>query len=386
MRQDASYLIESWLGYHSGIGLNNHSHQGTKSTINVLLVYVVNWVFTPGYNPKFRRTNTNPFLRSNMSVINNKYLNFIGVDVAKNELVVAAFGDQETYTYPNNNKGFRKFFNDHNLQNTLVALEATGGYENKFCDFLLDKNISVHKSNPRQIKNFIRSFGIISKTDESDAKAIAYYAKERASKLRSLEKIDPNNKALLQLVNRREELVKTRAAEKNRLKAPDNDIVKESIIRLINILNEEIENLEARIKLLVSEDKKLNKHREILKTIPGIGDNIAVTLIAKLPELGLIGNKQISALCGVAPYCFDSGNKQGYRKTKGGRVTIKKSLFIAALTAARAKNRFGEYYRDAVARGKNKMKALIALMHKIIIVANARIKQFCLSGAYDIIN
>jgi len=342
---------------------------------------VVNWVYTPAYNPKSNRAFINNLYEINMTVSNitsnRKYQNFIGIDISKKDFTVAIYGSGKVYSLSNNKAGFNKLLKIiNNLSKVIVVLEATGGYESSLCEYLLDNNIPIHRSNPRNIKNFIRSFGTIIKTDPTDAKAISLYAKERSDNLCLLRKQDSILKKLSLLVSRREELVKMRSSEKNRLQSPGNEEIKDSIKRVLNYLSKEILIIEKELSLLVDSNEDLQVRQQILQSVPGIGEKTALFLMAKLPELGTIGNKQIAALTGLAPYNNDSGLKQGYRKTRGGRVSIKKSLFIAAMSVTKSNSRFGVSYRNAVGNGKKKMVALTALMRKLIVVANARIKQY----------
>ena len=123
----------------------------------------------------------------------------------------------------------------------------------------------------------------------------------------------------------------------------------------------------------------MKKKRDVLLTVPGIGKIIAHELLVLLPELGTLNRRQVASLVGVAPIARDSGQFKGYRKTGHGRMGIKPSLFLAAMAARRSKTNLKDFYESLIARGKKKMVALTALMRKIIVIANARLKSLSLA-------
>lgn len=305
------------------------------------------------------------------------YHNFIGVDIGKFELYVAIYGDSRVIKYANDKTGFNQMIRDFKsqLKESLVVLETTGGYEASLIDYLLSKNISVHRADTRKVKSFIRSTGRLGKSDKIDASGLARYAKERHHELNLYQKIDDNKKTLLQATNRRRELKQMLVQEKNRLKSPDNMNMKNSHQTLIEFINLEISKIEKLQKELVNMDKELKAKVELLtKEIDGVGEVTATNLLSVLPELGSLNRRQVASLSGVAPHPYESGKKIGYRTTRGGREIIKNILFMAAMSASRSKGRLGEFYRKLIARGKKPMVAITALMRKIVVIANAKIK------------
>ena len=166
--------------------------------------------------------------------------------------------------------------------------------------------------------------------------------------------------------------------EKNRLKAPDNlQIVAKSIKQLINIYEKEIAKLENEIEIIIENDDVLKKKYQILIQQKGVGKKVAYTLLGLLPELGHLNRRQIAALAGVAPFAKDSGTINGYRRTGTGRIDVKKALFIAALVAVKFDEKMNLFYTNLTTRGKKKMVAITAVMRKIIITLNAKIKFLC---------
>jgi transposase len=305
------------------------------------------------------------------------YTNFIGLDIGKFNFMAAVYGNKNTKEYENNSCGIKAFLKDYKnmLPSSLCVLETTGGYETKLLLTLCDKAFSVHRANTRKVKNFIRSFGNSAKTDALDAKALALYGYERNTKLAKFIPANKNALDLYELVQRRHDLKHMLVAEKNRLQAPRVDIVKASCSKMINILNDEIEAINEKINALVEENPALKAKKEVLKTIKGIGDVIANDLLILMPELGKMNRREVASLAGLAPRANDSGKSIGYRRTAKGRCDIRPILFLAAMAARNSNSELKAFYLRLIEKGKKKMVALIALARKIIVIANARLKE-----------
>jgi transposase len=307
-----------------------------------------------------------------------EYNNFIGIDIGKFSFFVAIYNNKDVREYPNDLVGISQFINDYKgfLQSGLTILETTGGYEMELLVSLCSKNFKVHRANTRKVKNFIRSYGNDAKTDLLDAKALALYGFERGDKLDIFIPQSERMLELYQLVQRRNDLKQMIIAEKNRLKAPRNNFIRNSCESIISSLTKQIELITQAINELIKSDKILNAKKGVLKEIPGIGELIANELIALLPELGAMNRKQIASLAGVAPKANDSGKFSGYRSVpKRGRNGIKPVLFIAAMAARNSNSYLKEFYQKMIANGKRKMVALTALMRKIIVIANAKVRD-----------
>jgi len=302
------------------------------------------------------------------------YKHFIGIDIGKLEFVVNVHGAKKTYAFNNELDGFNSLYQTlyDELKNGLVVLEVTGGYEISLINFLQAKEVTVVRANSRQVKSFIRSHGIIAKSDNIDACALSLYAYERQKVLKIYQ---PNKHDVLRKLNaRRNDLVHIRVQEKNRSKAPDNDGIMHTFNPILRVLDEQITLIEKQIKSLIESDPLLRQKIQILKTVPGIGEITAYAILAEMPEIGSMNQKQVASLAGVAPHPNQSGLKTGYARTRGGRRKMRPILFIAALSVTRTKNNLGEFYHKLIARGKAKMTAIVALMRKLIVIANARIK------------
>lgn len=306
------------------------------------------------------------------------YNNFIGIDIGKYSFVIASYGGKDTKEYENNHAGIDMFIEDHKdlLANSLYILETTGGYEMQLLLTLYEENFSVHRANTRMVKNFIRSLGNAAKTDNLDAKALAFYGFERGERLELFK--PPSKKALelYELVQRRNDLKQMLIAEKNRIKSPRLNITKISLNAVIEVISGQLEIITDQINALIESDEALAIRKKIIKTVPGIGDIVANELLVLLPELGSLDRRKIASLAGLAPRANDSGTFRGYRRTGHGRNFIKPVLFLAAMAARNSNSALKVFYEKMINRGKKKMVALTALMRKIIVIANARLKYF----------
>lgn len=303
------------------------------------------------------------------------YNTFIGIDIGKYNFVVGINGHKSTKTFSNTDEGITLFFKEYNneLKSGLTVLETTGGYEMNLLLKLYGKQFAVHRANTYRVKNFIRSLGNKAKTDILDAKALALYGSERANKLPLFK---PNENAeLCQLMQRRKDLIQILVAEKNRFQAPTSQYIKDSHEKMINTIYDQIELLDTRINEIISNNQELFKRKEVLKSIVGIGDITANGLLAFMPELGTLDRRKIASLAGLAPKANDSGNKSGYRRVNKGRCGIKPILFTAAMAAIRSHSPMKTFYINLISKGKKKMVCLTALMRKILVIANAKLRD-----------
>ena len=305
------------------------------------------------------------------------YQNFVGIDIGKFEIVVAVHDIKAVQTYKNEESDLKKFYQEHKkyLKTGLVVVETTGGYEKSVIEFLLSKKVAVHRANTRIVKNFIRSIGKFGKSDKIDSLCLARYGKERYETLPLYEPMADHDLELVQINNRIHELKHDLVREKNRLQAPDNEFIKNSIERQIVQLKQEIELLQNNLDTLVSKNETITNKAEKIQEIAGIGKITAINLILAMPELGNISNKAVASLAGVAPHPNESGNKIGYRKTVGGRRHVRPILYLAALAASRSHSPLGDWYRSLTARGKKPIVAIVALARKIVVLANAKIRD-----------
>lgn len=309
------------------------------------------------------------------------YNNYIGVDIGKAFFVVAVYGSKKTNEYTNTPAGIKAFINDfkNKLKTGLCILETTGGYEMRLLLTLCDAGFAAHRANTRKVKRFIQSYGNEAKTDKLDAKALSLYGYERAPRLELFAPQSSDAFALFELVQRRNDLKQMCVAEKNRLSAPRADLIKSSCTAVIELLDKQLTMITDEINSRIESDPLLKAKKALLKTIPGIGDIVANELLVLLPELGTLTRRKIASLAGLAPKANDSGQFSGYRCISYGRQGIKPMLFLAAMAARNSNSSLKHFYNGLVASGKKKMVAITALMRKIIVIANAKIRDFNLN-------
>ncbi len=309
------------------------------------------------------------------------YKNFFGIDIGKMTFVTSLYGTKTTTEYENSSEGISQFIqeNQSSLPDSLCVVETTGGYELDCVYTLIAQGFSVHRADTRKVKNFIRSFGTAAKTDSLDAKALACYAYERCDKLKLFKVDEKNNLELVQLVQRRNDLNQMLVSEKNRLQSPSGDMIKDNIRSMIEVISQQLLFITDKINHLIASNPTLKQKQEVLKTIPGIGNVVAFELITLLPELGTLSRRKIASLAGVAPRANDSGKSFGYRRTGYGRQGIKRILFLAAMAARNSKTSLKAFYEKLITKGKKKMVALTALMRKILVIANARLRSLVLA-------
>ena len=310
--------------------------------------------------------------------MHTSYSSFLGIDIGKKEFTSHIKNPEITKTYKNNRSGFKSFVSDHSgfLPDGLIVLEPTGGYESHLLNYLLSQKLAVHRADARKVKNFIRSFGQQAKTDAIDAKALAQYGFERQATLSLFEKPKENEQKLKLLVERRADLKQMLVQEKNRYQSPLNSVLRSSIQSVLTCLEKQVIDIEAQINKIINEDRLLTQKKNILMTVPGIGEVTAAFFLAFIPELGQINRKQIASLCGVAPFAKESGSKSCYRKTCAGRRNLRPILYMAAMGARRKKDcELALFFERLIKNGKKPLVALTAIMRKIVVIANARIKE-----------
>ena len=299
---------------------------------------------------------------------------FLGCDVGKAEIVVFDSHDGSTRTLPNRPSDLRSFAQGLD-KDCLAICEATGGYEDALLAALVAAGCPAHRADARKVKAFIRSFGTLGKTDALDARALARYGTERHAGLSRWRAPDPARERLQTLVRTRIDLVGQRVACANRLKAPGVAPVKSALEALHACLSAQIAALEAAITQTIGSIEAIATTQKALRSIRGVGPATAAALIALMPELGQIGRKQAAALAGLAPHPNQSGANDAYRRTRGGRPEIRKAIFMAAMTAARHDTDMRTAYARLVANGKKPIVALTAIMRRIIVTANARVRD-----------
>jgi transposase len=297
---------------------------------------------------------------------------YVGIDVSKAELVVAVRPSGERMTVANDRAGIKRLVGRlGQLKPQLVVVEATGGLQRQVVAALWTAGIAVAAVNPSWVRNFGKGRGVRAKTDRKDAELLALYAERERPQARP--PADAETQALQELVMRREQLLEMLVAEKQRLHRASGTMRKE-LRHHIAYLEGRLKEIEKDIDQTVRRSDGWRRQREIVRSIPGLGEHFSAMVLAKMPELGTLNRKQIGALVGVAPMPDDSGSRHGRRAIAGGRFEVRNKLYMCAMVAARANPVFKQFYAQLVARGKPKKLALAAVMRKLIVTLNAMLK------------
>lgn len=300
---------------------------------------------------------------------------FVGIDVSKDSLEIAIDPTNELFCIANDPREFPalvKHFQSQCIERIIV--EATGGYELLLVTHLGAAGLPVVRVNPGQARHFAQAIKEFAKTDRCDARVLAKMGKQLKPPVRVLQ--SEQQMEFEALLTRRRQLIEMLVAEKNRRQQVGH------FKRLAKEIDTHIEWLEKRLK---QSDQQLRQKVEssevwrvndqLLQGVPGIGEVTSLTLLAALPELGKVSNKEISALVGVAPYARDSGPRRGKRRIKGGRANVRAVLYMATLTATRKNPVIKEFYERLIGAGKKKKVAVVACMRKLLTILNTIIKE-----------
>jgi transposase len=298
---------------------------------------------------------------------------FVGIDVSKRWLEVNVYGEGATWKVNNDAVGFISLIERMKvIQPKLIVFEATGGYEAQAAHALGLAGFAVAVVNPTRVRRLAEALGILAKTDKIDAQVISHFASVVKPDANSLQ--TPLEEQLAAFVERRRQLLVELVAEKNRLSTCP-DCVRDEIQEHVAWIEEHIERLEAEIQILISQNPEWQKRAEIIDSAPGVGPVTASTMVAELPELGQLNRQKIAALVGVAPFNKDSGPRKGKRRIFGGRTGVRRTLFMAALSASKYNPVISAFYTSLIKKGKEKMVALTACMRKLLVILNAMVKK-----------
>lgn len=294
---------------------------------------------------------------------------FVGIDVAKAELVVAIAPHGDVFTVPNSLAELEALGTRlRKLKPERVVLEATGGYETLAATTLAAAKLPIAVVNPRQVRDFGRSTGQLAKTDTLDAGILAAFAQAVQVEIRPLP--DAAARAFQALVSRRRQLVEMLTAERQRLYLADAAVAL-SIREVIRVLERQLADLDDDLQQRLRQSPAWQEAQDLLKSVPGVGNVVATTLLALLPELGHLNRKAIAKLVGVAPLNRDSGQYRGKRKVWGGRAYVRAALYMGALVGSRYNPVLKVFYQRLLGVGKPKKVALTACMHKLLLMLNA---------------
>lgn len=297
----------------------------------------------------------------------------VGIDVSKDRLDVHVLPSEEAWAVSRDSNGLGELCRRLAGMSGVVAVEATGGYETIVAASLSSAGLPLVVVNPAQVRAFAKALGQRAKTDPIDARVIARFAEATKPVVRPLP--DQATRMLADLLARRRQIVEMIASESQRLRRTEVPRVRKSIERLVAAMKRELGDIDHDIDDTMRGSPVWREKEDLLASVPGIGRIIARTMVADLPELGMLGRKQISALAGLAPFVRQSGKWKGQAHIGGGRPTVRTALFIGAQVAKRHNPILKTFYERLIAAGKSKMVATIAVAHKLLTILNAILRD-----------
>jgi transposase len=306
---------------------------------------------------------------SNMGIIIMK--SYMGIDVGKHELEV--YYQNHHFCLKNTQGGIKKLTQFlENLQPIpIIVFEATGGYERLLKLSLQKKEYKCCMLHPNKVRALAKAKGILAKTDKIDAKLIAYYGE--LMQVENYSTSDKNQK-MKELLKRREQLIDEKNKENYRLDKEYSPTITHSIKKHIRWLDREIQEIENQLHECTTYPSESND-MALLTSIPGIGELTASYLLAYLPEIKEANPEQLAALVGIAPINRDSGRYSGRRFIQGGRSSLRKALYMAALPSVRFNPTLKSFYERLRAKGKPAKLALVAVMRKLLLVAASVLRR-----------
>ncbi len=295
---------------------------------------------------------------------------YCGIDVAKKTLDAFLLG--EHFHQPNTPQGWLALIAwvTARAPKASIACEATGGYERAMVRAFQLAGFATQVVPPARVREFARSMGYLAKTDRIDASVIAHFAETRKAPISQFVP-SPVQEHLTALIDFQQQVRLKIVDLTNQIQMLLDPLTKASATRLLKAHQKEIAHLDKACAKLLQQDPQLQTKLNNLTAFQGVGKITALALLAHLPELGTVSDAKITALVGLAPYNNDSGPKKGKRSIRGGRGHVRKSLYMAALTAARINPVLSVIYKRLRANGKPPKVAITALMRKLLTALNA---------------
>ena len=298
---------------------------------------------------------------------------YVGIDVAKARVDVAIRPGGDRREVSNNQAGIAALVAQmQQLNPAALVLEATGGLELPLVAALAAASLPVVVVNPRQVRDFAKATGTLAKTDSLDAAVLAHFADAVRPSVRPLR--DAETQVLNSLTARRHQVLTMLVSEKNRLGTAIS-AVRPRIEAHIAWLKQELSDLDEGLRQTLRRSPVWREKDDLLRTVPGVGEQVSLTLLAHLPELGTLDRRQIAALVGVAPFNRDSGTLRGKRAVWGGRARVRAILYMGAMVASRHNPVIRDFYQKLLAAGKPKKVALVACMRKLLVILNSMLKH-----------
>lgn len=297
----------------------------------------------------------------------------VGIDVGKSTLDIFILEPDLHWQCDNSEEAIKALVTRlARYKLSRVVVEATGGYERKLVYALAEKELPVVVVQPMQVRQYAKAQGVLAKTDKMDARILAEFGAVIKPEVRSIQ--TKKIRFIRDLLARRRQLMEARSQELNRIQKAEKAL-QATHARLIKIFEKEVEWVDKHLSKEISEVTEWQQTYDLLKSVPGVGDGVAHTLLGELPELGSLTSRQVGALCGLAPYNRDSGQMKGKRRIKGGRAPIRTMLYMAMMSAIQHNPVMKKFFNRLVAEGKHKKVALTACMRKMMTILNAMVRD-----------
>lgn len=306
--------------------------------------------------------------------MSNTIARIVGIDISKARLDVHLLPEGDERSFANNRKGLAelaRWLKPFKIER--IVYEATGAYHRLLECVLGEKGMPLVKMNAQHTRAFAKAAGRLSKTDRIDATMLARFGAVMTPQIRPLR--SQALAALAELVAARRALVKERTATLNRQKNLTIMLLKRQAEQRLKQIAVQIDAIDAECRKLIAAEAELARRCEILTSIPGLGEATAVAIVADMPELGTLANKQSASLAGLAPVDRQSGQWKGKSFIQGGRSWLRQALYMPALVATRFNQPLKAKYEALRKAGKPAKVAIIAIMRKLVVLANALIRD-----------
>ena len=298
---------------------------------------------------------------------------YVGVDVSMDTIDVYDPSTLQSSVVSMIGSDLKRFADQMVQQGSIVVFEATGGYDHPLAMALSEVGAAYVRVNPGRARSFARSFSSGAKTDKVDARMLSKMG--QALELSADAPMNQKRQELSALVTRRNQLVDARKRERTQIRQASNASIKASHDKMIDLLSDEIAAFDRAIAELIAQSPEASRLDKRLQTVPGFGPVCAATLIASLPELGHVDRRAIASLTGLAPIARDSGQRKGARSIAGGRRDVRRILYLAAQQAVKLIPHMTALRNRLTATGRTPKQALIAVARRIIVIANAMIRD-----------
>lgn len=299
---------------------------------------------------------------------------FAGIDISKETLDLAFSDETAVVRFDNTPKGCRKLAAQLTRRSPqAIAFEATGPYHRDLEAVIAAAGFAYIKANPRKVRRFADVIGIAAKTDATDAKLLARFA--ATVKVMPRVRVCDRVYALRELMNARQALIADRTALKNRGQVQRSKLVIGQNDMRLALIERQIKEINKEVAELIKQDEKLAAHFDILVSVPGISKVTAAILLAEMPELGTLDQRQAASLAGLAPHPRESGKWKGKRFISGGRANLRQALYMPAIVAARFNADLKAKYDALIGARKPAKVAITAIMRRLLILANALIRD-----------